>query len=53
MTDVKIIDVDALNIGVAELFDTTKSTATNANIKVFVWNSIEGMAPILDPFVLD
>lgn len=53
MTDVKIIDVDALNIGVAELFDTTGSTAANASIKVFVWNSIEGMAPILDPFVLD
>ena len=53
MTDVKIIDVDALNIGVAELFDTTGSTATKVSIKVFVWNSIEGMSPILDPFVLD
>lgn len=53
MSDIKFFDVDDVNAGPVELFDTTASTANKVEIKVFVWNTLEGMVPVLAPFTLD
>lgn len=53
MTDVKVIDILDINDGLVNLFDTTQSTADNISISLFVWNSIEGMVPIIETYVLD
>ncbi len=53
MSDIKFFDVEAANAGPVELFDTTASTANKVEIKVFVWDTLEGMVPVLAPFTLD
>ena len=53
MTDINFYDVDAVNAGPVALFDTTASTASKVEIKVFVWDSLEGLVPVLVPFTLD
>lgn len=53
MADIKIIDVKDINEGIVSLFDTTSSTSDNISISVFVWNSLEGMVPVLETYTLD
>ncbi len=53
MTDIKVVDVLDINDGLVSLFDTTDSTAENISIRVFVWNSLEGMVPVIETYVLD
>lgn len=52
MTDIKFFDAATANEGAVELFDTTNSKANKVEIKVFVWDTLEGMIPVLAPFTL-
>lgn len=53
VTDVEFINIaDLNNKGYAELFDTTASTANKVNVKVFIWDTLEGLIPVTEAFSL-
>ena len=53
VTDVEFINIaDLNNKGYAELFDTASSTANKVNVKVFIWDTLEGLIPVTEAFSL-
>ncbi len=53
VTDVEFINIEDLNNnGYAELFDTASSTANTVNVKVFIWDTLEGLIPVTEAFSL-
>jgi len=52
MTEVKLFDVYDMNNGIVSLFDTSTSTAEDIMVRLYTWNRIDGLVPILNEFEL-